>query len=244
MRRGFGLGLSRQRGGFVFPALSFAAEAIAEADNAQIIPVNPAHIYGDTLLLPVVTRWGAATVATATLGWAPAEGAPGPISLGNDNLWFFENRCDSNAESNPTITVSNGGAGGTVFGAVIRIRGRDWSKPFAAGAASINSSGTGAIAFTQNSPVVLDGSGLLAIAVRDNDYSTGNFSVISGVTAGLTWSELVDYSSAIGFDQSMAIDTAVNNTGANYQPGTGGSIGGASFSVGAPSAGVYLMVPH
>lgn len=218
------------------------AGAVSVALNANVTPVNPAHQSGDTLLCVVVDRGASATVACSTTGWTAADGISNPVAFNGSQLWFFQNEADSDSELDPALTVTGGTSQETIIAVVLRIPGRNTAANFVLGTVSNNASNNNSIAFGQDSPSIDNGNAIIAIGVKNNEWSAGAPQIIAGVTAGLDWTEIVDFKTIIGSDTSFVIDYAVNDSGSAYTAGTGGSIS-LSLSVSAPSAGVYLEVP-
>ena len=213
-------------------------------DNANATPTNPPHSAGNTLLAICFIRnsGGGGALSCATSGWTDADGITNPVAFGGSRMWLFQNECDSSGEANPVIATAGGAAGDTVIATVINFPGRDFAKNFSLGTVSSNGSNNTDIAFAQNSPSIGVGDAIVAIGMKDNDWSATPPALISGMTAGLTWAELVNTKSILGNDSTHVIDYAINNSGSSYTAGTSGIITMA-LSVGAPSAGAYLKVP-
>lgn len=222
---------------------TITAGAVAFQLNADITPVNPSHTTGDTLLAIILTRSGTLTTSCATAGWTAADGITNPVAMNGDQMFMFQNECDSNEELDPVIEVAGGDGNASIMAVVLRIPGRNTGANFVLGTVSANASNSVNIAFAQNSPSIDDGNAIIAIGIKNNEYNvTSSLAVISGVTAGLDWTKLVDYTSIIGFDMAVGIDFAVNDTGSAYTAGTSG-VKTATWTVGAISAAVYLEVP-
>lgn len=240
--------LGRRGGGGAAAALEvLAGTAATPTNNASITPANPAHQAGDRLICIVCSRGASGTavsaISCATAGWTTPNGISNPINAGSTRRWaIFENQCDSGSETNPTITFTGGVANNTCMAVVLRFRNSNFANDLTLGTISDNAS-SNHIAFAQNSPSINNGNGILAIGQHNNDPSSGNMNVISGVTAGLTWSELVEQQTAIGDDATFVIDYALNDSGSAYTAGTGGDISGASYAVNNSSAGLYVEVP-
>lgn len=224
--------------------ITIRASAVVVANNASVTPDNPEHDIGDTLLcVAIVRNTSAVALACATTNWTAADGITNPTTFNGSKLYFFQNECPTDAESDPVITTSGGASGDTVIAVVLRIPRRDPTANFTLGTVSSNASDDGTIAFAQNSPSIDDGNAIIAIGVKNNDYIVGGEpGVITGITAGLDWTELVDFSTNIGNDATLTIDYATNDSGGAYTAGTGG-LKSATYSVAAPSAAVYLEVP-
>lgn len=239
--RGFAARLLATESGDILPSTITAGSPVA-ANNASVTPVNPGHNTDDTLLCIAIVNGTAATLACATSGWTAADGISNPTTLNGSRMWLFQNECDSDSESNPVITTSGGSSGNTVAAVVLRIPRRDVSANFNLGTVSANSA-SGTIAFAQNSPSIDDGNAIIAIGYHANNYiSGGGPGVITGVTAGLDWTELVDLGTPLGSDMTFTVDYAINDSGSAYTAGTSG-VKTPTYSVGEPSAGVYLEVP-
>lgn len=221
-------------------AITITAGSGVAANNASINPTNPTHVSGDTLLAVAIVRSSTATLACATSGWTAADGITNPTTLNGARLYFFQNECDSGAESNPTITISGGAAGVTNQGVVLRIQGRDFAGNFVLGTVSSNAASTTTITFGQDSPSIDDGNAIIAIGHILDDY-LGAPAALSGQTSGLSWSEILNYETTTGNDQTMTIDYAYNNSGSTYTAGTSGVKSGGSFTS-AVNSGVYLEV--
>jgi hypothetical protein len=158
-------------------------------------------------------------------------------------MWLFQNECDSNSEADPEITCSGGSGTETVIATVLRIPGRNTAANFVLGTVSANGATNNNIAFGQNSPSIDDGNAILAIGVKSRAYQSGGTpDPISGITAGLDWTKLVNFKSTSGNNSTLSIDYAHNDSGSAYTTGTSGTMAG-SWTVAKPSAGVYLEVP-
>jgi hypothetical protein len=113
---------------------------------------------------------------------------------------------------------------------------------FVLGTVSANAS-SGQIAFAQNSPSIDDGNAIIAIGVHNNNYNSGGEpGVITGITAGLDWTEIVDFATSVGSDMTLTVDYAINDSGSAYTAGTSG-VKSPAYAVNDISAGVYLEVP-
>lgn len=223
--------------------LSLLGGNVVFADNASVTPTNPSHQAGDTLLCIGLCRWNAASLSVSGTGWGDATGFSATGNFGgNDRYRFFMLECTSGSEANPTVNVSGGGAGGTVIGTVIRIRGRIFGATFTLGTVSANGNSTTTILLAQNSPSIATGDAILAFGMFQNDVATGNWSTLSGQTAGLTWSFISNFNNTVGFDQSGAFFGAINDSGSAYTAGTGGSITGGTSISSVPSNGAYLKI--
>lgn len=217
-----------------------AGTADSQRSNTNLVPVNPAHVSGDTLLCIVFAADGSVTESCSTAGWTAADGITNPITIGSvGKLYFFQNECDSASESNPTIIPS--GSSNTLnvhIAVVLRLQSRDFAGNFSVGTLSDNAAGTSSIAFAQNSPSVDVGNAIIAISGIFNDYTTapGN---LSGQAAGLSWSEILDFTTTTGNDGSLAIDYAINNGGSAYTAGTGATKSGGSWTS-SKTFGLYI----
>ncbi len=176
-------------------------------------------------------------MACATAGWAAAAGYSNPESFNSGKLYLFQNECNSASESNPVITVASGSPN-VVIGAVLCISGRTFGANFTIGTRAFNASAADSIPFPNNSPSINNGNAILAIGVKN--FVGGSANVITGVTAGLTWAELVDHSNNVNDDMCLAVDYAINDSGSAYTAGTGGNIGG--FTNPDTSGSAYLEV--
>lgn len=208
------------------------------SNNNTVTPANPTHASGDTLLCVAFVRSDTATLACATAGWTAADGITNPVALGTSaRAYFFQNECDSASESDPAVTISGGANGVTVMAVVLRLEDRDTAANFVLGTVSDNAASVTTIAFGQDSPSIDNGNAILALGFHHDDYAVAP--TFDGQTAGLTWTENVNFETTLGADASMFIFSAINDSGSAYTAGTAAALSG-TWSNSASNWGVYL----
>ena len=214
-----------------------AGTFVAGNNNAQT-PTNPTHVSGDTLLCIAVIRSTTATLSVSGAGWGAADGITNPISLNGARLYIFQNEADSGSEANPTVTPSGGANGVTVTAGVLRLEGRDPDANFSIGTVSSNAVSTSIIAFGQNSPTIEYGNAILAIGHILDDYTTAP-GALTGHAAGVSFSEIVNFETTQGSDQTVTVDYGVHHANGSYTAGTGATKRNCSWTS-AVNSGVYL----
>jgi hypothetical protein len=200
----------------------------AYANNAAPAPVNPSHVAGDLLVCFVFFR-GTGAVTTATSGWSLDT----TLSPTNGGCRVFTNYADSSSEADPSFSYSGGGSNQTAAAVIIRLRGAATSAALSFGTVGNNASAQN-IAFPNTSPSIAVGDAILAVGCKLDDNANPGMAVISGTTAGVTFSELVEGSSTLGSDISFVVDSGINSGASAYTAGTGGSVtvtgGGSAVS--------------